>query len=342
MMVYVLGQLVLTSAFLTAVYLLVPRLALGGVLFGVTVVEGFATTPAGQAIVRRYRAHVVVAGVAGLLGVTAGLAMDRVPAGGVSILVQVALCTAAWVAARAHTRPHAVASAPVRRAVLVPAPPAALSPLLEAVPFGLLATAGVVLGLSWERIPERFPVHWGLEGPDRFSERTPLGVFGPLLLGTILCLGMIGLRAAILALSPSRPGDARASALRSLLRTSLLGASLLVALSLAGAALSPLTGGPWLTLVLSGIGVVALLALVGVTAVRVASLPPGGPGDGTPDDRWKWGLVYVNPDDPAIFVPKRAGLGYTINLGRPGGVAVMAAILAVPLVVALLSALGLR
>ena len=32
-------------------------------------------------------------------------------------------------------------------------------------------------------------------------------------------------------------------------------------------------------------------------------------------------MFYVNPDDPAILVPKRMGIGWTINFGRPAGVA---------------------
>jgi uncharacterized membrane protein len=28
-------------------------------------------------------------------------------------------------------------------------------------------------------------------------------------------------------------------------------------------------------------------------------------------------MFYVNPDDPAILVEKRFGIGYTLNFGRP-------------------------
>ena len=38
------------------------------------------------------------------------------------------------------------------------------------------------------------------------------------------------------------------------------------------------------------------------------------------DKYWILGAgFYNNPDDPAIFVPKRVGVGYTINIGRPLG-----------------------
>src|SRR5215469_18887024 len=36
------------------------------------------------------------------------------------------------------------------------------------------------------------------------------------------------------------------------------------------------------------------------------------------DDRyWYGGFFYNNPDDPALFVPKRFGLGWTLNFGHP-------------------------
>ena len=34
------------------------------------------------------------------------------------------------------------------------------------------------------------------------------------------------------------------------------------------------------------------------------------------DDRWRWGLFYVDRDDPALFVQSRCGTGYTLNYGR--------------------------
>jgi len=39
------------------------------------------------------------------------------------------------------------------------------------------------------------------------------------------------------------------------------------------------------------------------------------------DEHWKGGLFYVNRDDPGLVVPRRFGLGWTVNLGNPGGIA---------------------
>jgi uncharacterized membrane protein len=46
------------------------------------------------------------------------------------------------------------------------------------------------------------------------------------------------------------------------------------------------------------------------------------------DACWKWGSVYYNPNDPAIVVPLRTGVGESLNCARPSvwvvGGAVMA------------------
>ena len=65
------------------------------------------------------------------------------------------------------------------------------------------------------------------------------------------------------------------------------------------------------------------------------------------DDRyWYGGFFYNNPDDPALFVPKRFGLGWTMNFGHPRArlflitmlLLVLVLVLVPPLVVTLLGA----
>ena len=58
---------------------------------------------------------------------------------------------------------------------------------------------------------------------------------------------------------------------------------------------------------------------------RVSRTPPSPSADrawSTPvfrDDPQYWvgGFFYNNPDDPALFVPKRFGFGWTLNFGHP-------------------------
>jgi len=52
-------------------------------------------------------------------------------------------------------------------------------------------------------------------------------------------------------------------------------------------------------------------------------------GDRSSDKYWKLGLIYVNRSDPALFVEKRFGIGYTVNFGHPGVWVFLAVLVAV-------------
>jgi uncharacterized membrane protein len=52
-------------------------------------------------------------------------------------------------------------------------------------------------------------------------------------------------------------------------------------------------------------------------------------GDRTADKYWKLGLIYINRNDPALFVEKRFGVGYTLNFGHPGTWVFLAVLVAV-------------
>ena len=55
------------------------------------------------------------------------------------------------------------------------------------------------------------------------------------------------------------------------------------------------------------------------------------------DDRyWYGGFFYSNPDDPALFVEKRYGLGWTLNFGHPQAKLVLIGSLVVVLVLSIL------
>jgi uncharacterized membrane protein len=55
------------------------------------------------------------------------------------------------------------------------------------------------------------------------------------------------------------------------------------------------------------------------------------------DDRyWHGGFFYSNPDDPALFVEKRYGLGWTLNFGHPEARLVLIASLGAFLVLSIL------
>src|ERR1035437_1955931 len=42
---------------------------------------------------------------------------------------------------------------------------------------------------------------------------------------------------------------------------------------------------------------------------------------------WKWGMFYYNPFDKRIFLPKRTGLGFTLNFAHPVSTVIMCALI---------------
>ncbi len=65
----------------------------------------------------------------------------------------------------------------------------------------------------------------------------------------------------------------------------------------------------------------------------------GGTGLVRPDDdrHWRAGMRYVNPADPALFVQKRFGVGWTLNFGNPRAPVLPAALLAVAVLLSVIA-----
>lgn len=49
------------------------------------------------------------------------------------------------------------------------------------------------------------------------------------------------------------------------------------------------------------------------------------------DDHWVAGVFYYNPDDPALWVGKRLGIGWTLNFAHPASWFILAAMLLLPI-----------
>ena len=78
------------------------------------------------------------------------------------------------------------------------------------------------------------------------------------------------------------------------------------------------------------VGVVTALVLSVVIGARALKLVGVGHMRHAPIDaeHWRFGALYVNPKDPALFVQARSGFGWTLNFGRPVAVLLLTAILA--------------
>jgi uncharacterized membrane protein len=107
-------------------------------------------------------------------------------------------------------------------------------------------------------------------------------------------------------------------------------------------------------IVLATAGLVVVTVRVGQGGSRLrfegagASAVAGGAVDGASargtgaavnrdDDRyWKLGLLYFNREDPAVFVQKRFGIGWTVNFARPAAGGFLIGILLIPVVLPLI------
>lgn len=98
----------------------------------------------------------------------------------------------------------------------------------------------------------------------------------------------------------------------------------------------------WVPMVAAGGMVVAAIILSVTTGQSGSRIRVGKQTDGKTINRndekyWKGGLFYVNKNDPALFVEKRFGVGFTINFGRPLAIVIFVGILAIIAAVAILS-----
>lgn len=231
-----------------------------------------------------------------------------------------------------------------------PGPTALLSMPLAALDLGLLLVAGALLAGLWPDLPPRIPLHFAFDGtPDRYGSPVELALLGGVVLFDIALAWIIAV--AVAAERPALPEhapehyaalqSARRAGLVRMTQTLLFGVNLgLLVLGLGVAA--SVTPRPLLSTgaaVIVGLAVLAVgtLAPLGwwiprLSRLRAALDAAGAAELGTRRGGWKLaGVVYFAPDDPAIFVPKRVGIGQTLNLARPAAWAVLLLLVGVPL-----------
>lgn len=106
---------------------------------------------------------------------------------------------------------------------------------------------------------------------------------------------------------------ARRSHLRSALFGCLIAVEYMLGLLFSIIAINPLVSFPVWAIALS-----PMLFVVPIVIVMMrAAAQPKDPPEPTPDECWKGGgVIYYNPDDPALMVEKRFGAGYTFNFAN--------------------------
>lgn len=195
-----------------------------------------------------------------------------------------------------------------------------------------------IYGLSqYDLLPEQIPTHWGPNGEaDAFAEKSWLSVSSlPLmtlvLQGTLLFFnGAMKQSGAKIQVRNKKKSRAQQLAFRKYSSWLLFIVSISVTVLLGYLQLTiiaPETISSGVTLAFTiGFLIVILGAVfyytvkVGQSGTRVVVSEQDAVQEGfidLDDDRyWKWGLFYVNKNDPSILVEKRFGVGWTVNMGH--------------------------
>lgn len=200
-------------------------------------------------------------------------------------------------------------------------------------PLFLILGMGIYTGVQAPHLPDTLPTHIGLKGPDAWGDKSFFTVWG-MVLGTLLVLGIFYVVTRIMitqkkTLNPNHPVESRERWKKAigLWAWYLYGAAVgEVVLFLWGQMmiLNPKTWAREELMNAFGVYVLVYVFLVLILAV-VLGVKVGNTGSRLEilgeedafedeDDHWYLGgSVYYNPGDPAVMVPKRLGIGTTIN-----------------------------
>jgi len=327
---------VLAAAALT----LTPVWVRPGTYFGVRVSPEYRGSPQAQHSRRSFTLKVWVATVFAVALTIVTSVKGEFWLGSLGFLIQLGTATVAFRDAWRDTKPHGLDAPSARTAHLfarrprVPGGAAAV-----ATPFFLLAAASLYLLSNWESIPIRFPVHWDMQGhANGWSDRSVLGVFGPLLIAFVILVfisGVIVAQAYAARRAPAGSGLERRN------RAMLVGPVIvmwIIAIMFSLAGLTPviLRNGqfPIPAFVLIVIPIAGVIAGIWLAA-RASAEPDDLPDDHTPNECWKWGQFYYNPADSSIMVERRFGIGYTFNFARWQSWVMLGGILVLPVAIVL-------
>lgn len=350
---------------IAGMFLLYPRIARRGLLFGVYVGEERSGGEEAQQIARGWQTGIILWTI---VSVGIGLVMFmqfRTPFAAVTGLFLLLACyMALYLRAYFRARALAVACPPAGVAVLDSAADApSLLPLLV-LALGIIGGTFAIsyAAMHYHELPARVPTHFGPSGkPDAWQPKSFWTVMLLPLFTLIMGVGMAGVAFLIarakrairfpqthISVEAQRRFRQAMTRFMSLLAVVITGMLMMMSIDSIRVGLGQAEGLSPYGMAL-GIGV-AVLALVctfyfifryGQGGARLERAAGNAPlTDGLADNRhWVLGAFYVNRDDPCIFVERRFGFGYTINFGNWKAVAFFVAFIGTILVIALMGVL---
>ena len=219
----------------------------------------------------------------------------------------------------------------------------------------ILSTIGLMIYtiMNYDILPDQIPTHWGPSGEaDAFTDKSPFSAIQlslVLLMMQLMFLGIhvatrkSGIKLSATSLEPSRNRQLSLRKYSSwLLFIVLLGATMLMSYfqlmmihpEIGEGTVQLFIPFGFLSLVL--IGTLIFAVKVGRSDKATETTVEAKIMDLDEDKYWKGGLFYFNKNDPSIFVEKRFGVGWTLNLANPIGLVIVFVPLIVILIISLL------
>jgi uncharacterized membrane protein len=216
-------------------------------------------------------------------------------------------------------------------------------PWLWLAPALIVTAATVVIGvISYPSMPQTLAVHYGAKGvPNRLAAKSVGTAFSLVFVQIGVTALLAGIAAAIIFrsrpdLDPAHPVSSARWHRRymSLGAKALLGLVAAIDVGMLGSSLLMWTGTvtSWAPLVVAlpilAAVVVALVVLARNNRERDEGEQDTGLTHRDDDKYWRGGLFYINREDHALLVPRRFGLGWTLNFGNPTAAMLLAGVAA--------------
>lgn len=347
--------------FVAALMLVMPSISRQTLPLGVSIPQERVGDPAVAAALRRYRGGVIVATVLMLIATLLLATVAPVVAVIAPLFILLALSYASYWLARTRIRRAKqegdwYQGVPVRLSATLTTTstrPQVSTPIGWYIAGVLVLAAIAAVGVSvYDSLPTTLVIHWNAAGvADGFAPKSIWSAFGSVMLGIGLLVFLYVVARLTTRIAMRRVAeytDEQQAGMQQLMQSLLGQIALVLSLIIGATSMQGWFGqdeSGW-TFALSVLSTVLIFGLLGVYLVRqrrlsrsIAANASGAYGaehaDTPDDDRyWKAGSFYVNRNDPALWVPKRFGIGWTVNLGHPAGIAIL--VIPVVIVVAVL------
>lgn len=175
----------------------------------------------------------------------------------------------------------------------------------------------VVAWFGYPYMADSIPTHFGIAGPDRWAPKSWYSVLSPVFIEVLLGALILFIRRAPASVKGNPNAATGYAHYRKMMGIVLIAFCLQTELLFLLSVISFITpiSTIWFTIItIADFGFLITMLLFYNRFVR--NKRSSGPilDD---DAKWIWGLFYFNRSDPSIFVEKRIGIGYTVNIARP-------------------------